>query len=45
VNTIIRWIAAAALALLLATIWDQPTEIEATEAIAAEVAALTGGGK
>lgn len=36
-----HWIAAAAFALLLSALWDQPTEIEATEAVAAEVAALT----
>lgn len=41
----LNWLAAAAIAFALASTWDAPTDLEATEAVASEVAALTGGCK
>ena len=45
ISAITKWLAAAALAIVLSATWDSPTEIETAEAIAAEVAALSGGEK
>jgi hypothetical protein len=42
---IIKWLTAALFALVLATIWDGPSELDAIEDVAAEVAALSGGAK
>jgi len=36
-NTLARWLAAAAIALLLSITWDAPSDIEATQAVAADV--------
>lgn len=33
----INWLAAAVICLLLSTTWDSPTELEAIEAVAADV--------
>lgn len=46
-RSLTAWLAAAAFAVVLAAsmVLDGPTELEAAEAVAAEVAALTGGGK
>jgi len=44
-SAITKWLAAAALAIVLSATWDSPTEIESTADVAAEVAALTGGAK
>lgn len=44
-NALTRWLTAALFALVLATIWDGPTELDAIEDVAAEVAALSGGAK
>lgn len=33
----INWLAAAAICLLLSTTWDSPTELDAIEAVAADV--------
>lgn len=42
-----KWLAAAAMAFVLASghLLDGPTELDAVEDVAAEVAALTGGAK
>lgn len=46
-NEIITWLAASAFAACLAAsmLLDGPTELQATQDVAAEVAYLTGGGK
>ena len=46
-SSITKWLTAALLALVLASghLLDGPTELEAIEDVAAEVAALSGGAK
>lgn len=46
-NDLTTWLTAAAFAFVLASghLLDGPTELQATEDVAAEVAALTGGDK
>jgi len=46
-NPVIKYLGAALLALVLASghLLDGPTELDAVEDVAAEVAALTGGAK